>query len=244
MWLNSKITISFILSGLFFILSSCENFLNNPSTEPFPNYTGQIDTVYDIEGNAYKTIGIGSQIWMAKNLRTTKLNDGTLISQIKSDSIWDYNHRYNHKTAFCWYNNDSVNNRNIYGALYNYYSVNSGLLCPVGWHVPNNSEWTTLVNFLGGTEKAGGKLKDYFTSTWTSPNICIANNYGFSALPGGERKRIQGRFYYLGSAGDWWTSTSIDMYSSYSRSLSNDNIKIYTYKSSIGDGYSVRCVKD
>jgi len=234
---------SIVISILFlsmFVAHSCENFLSTPEENgQFPDYSGQIDTIFDIDGNSYRTVGIGSQIWMGENLRTRRLNDGTLIPEVLSDSIWDFNPH----PAFCWYNNDSVYNKNIYGALYNYYSVNSELLCPIGWHVPKDSEWTVLVSFLGGSEKAGGKLKDYFSSFWRDPNNCYVNDYKFFALPGGRRISYLGKFMNLRYEGHWWTSTSINDFNAYSRTIYYNNTHIYRHESNNGNGFSVRCIK-
>jgi uncharacterized protein (TIGR02145 family) len=206
----------------------------------YPDYTGQIGQISDIQGNVYKTIGIGSQIWMAENLRTTKLNNGSLIPQVESDSIWDFNPHI----AFCWYNNDSICNAKIYGALYNFYTVRTELLCPIGWHIPRDSDWTILVDFLGGSEKAGGKLKDYYTSYWSEPNVCLATNYGFAALPGGRRSSYLGRFGAIREQGYWWTCTSKNDFIAYARAMYNNNTSISGFESSYGNGYSVRCIKD
>jgi len=105
--------------------------------------SGQTGTVSDIEGNIYETIGIGSQIWMAENLKTTKYNDGTEILQVIEDDVWS---RLDGPPtpAFCWYNNDEASNKEIYGALYDWYAVNTGKLCPAGWHVPSFNEWAVL----------------------------------------------------------------------------------------------------
>jgi uncharacterized protein (TIGR02145 family) len=229
-----------ILSQALIYLTGCENFLSEASNQLTVDYTGQTDTVFDINGNAYKTVGIGSQIWMAQNLKSNRLNDGNIIPQIKSDSIWNVNH----KVGYCWYNNDSIYNSEIYGALYNYYTVKSELLCPIGWHVPSNSEWTTLINFLGGTGKAGGKLKDYFTPYWSDPNVCYSNNFGFAARPGGRRSHIKGQFSNIRDYGYWWTSTSKSEFYSYSWSMYNSDTHISRNESSNRDGASVRCIKD
>jgi uncharacterized protein (TIGR02145 family) len=141
----------------------------------------------DIDGNVYKTIGIGSQIWMSENLKTSKLNDGTIISQIKDDSIWQY---HNRMPAICWYNNDSINYSKTYGFLYTGFSVDTELLCPTGWHVPSDSDWDILTDFLGGDEKAGGKLKDDDSNLWSDPNHSFVNDIGFFAMPGGRRRHI------------------------------------------------------
>jgi len=229
-----------LLFQLLIYSTGCESFLSEPSKQLTEDYTGQIDTIFDIDGNAYKTVGIGSQIWMAQNLRTKKLNDGTIIPQVKADSIWDF---YPH-IAYCFYKNDSIYNSKIYGALYNYYTVKSGLICPVGFHVPDDSEWAVLVKFMGGNEKAGGKLKDYYTSYWSDPNVCFANDYGFAALPGGRRSHYKGVFSSIRDMGYWWTNTSKNDFYAYARSLYNFNTLVNRNESSYGDGYSIRCIKD
>ena len=226
----------FLIGFLTICFIGCE--IKEPVLDP--DYTGQTGQISDIQGNVYKTIGIGSQIWMAENLRTTKLNNGTLIPQVKSDSIWDFNPHI----AFCWYNNDSIYNAKIYGALYNFYTVRTGLLCPVGWHIPQDSDWTILANFLGGNEKAGGKLKDYYTSYWNDPNVCLANDYGFAALPGGKRSSYLGKFSSIRDKGYWWTSTSKNDFNAYAKAMYNYNTSISGFESSNGNGYSIRCIKD
>jgi uncharacterized protein (TIGR02145 family) len=235
--LSKKIISKFLLIGfLAFSFIGCE------VTEPIlnPDYTGQTGQISDIQGNVYKSIGIGSQIWMAENLRTTKLNNGSLIPQVESDSIWDFNPHI----AFCWYNNDSIYNAKIYGALYNFYTVRTGLLCPIGWHIPRDSDWTILADFLGGPEKAGGKLKDYYTPYWNEPNVCLANNYGFEALPGGKRSSFLGKFGTIRDQGYWWTGTSKNDFIAYARTMYHNNTSIGKIESSIGNGFSARCIKD
>jgi hypothetical protein len=123
-----------------------------------------VEQVTDIDGNVYRTLSIGNQIWMSENLKLKRFNDGTqigttftMLSQIP---------------AYCWYNNDSASFNNTYGVLYNWYAVKTGKLCPVGWHIPSDSEWTTLGNYLGGSSVAGGKMKEagikhwFFRSPW------------------------------------------------------------------------------
>ncbi|HOK26146.1 MAG TPA: fibrobacter succinogenes major paralogous domain-containing protein [Bacteroidales bacterium] len=220
-----------------FILTTC---YEETSPKIFPDYTGQTDTIIDIEGNVYRTIEIESKIWMAENLRTTKLNNGRVIIQVKDN----YDLQYNKAPAYCWYNNDSVSFSNIYGALYNFYAVSTDSLCLTGWHVPTDSDWDELINFLGGHKKAGGKLKDYYRQLWSEPNLCFANNYGFSALPGGMRQHYEGKFINVTLRGYWWTSTSINYFEAYAIEMYNENaeiLKFYGYK---GEGYSVRCIKD
>ena len=142
--------------------------------------------ISDIDGNEYETVKIGSQWWMAENLKTTRCNDGTLIPLVSNDSSWQ-----NLLTpGYCWYNNDSIAYADPYGALYNYYSVadtNSSNICPIDWHVPSSAEWTTLTGFLGGTFVAGGKMKETGTAHWANPNTGATNESGFTGLPGGIR---------------------------------------------------------
>jgi uncharacterized protein (TIGR02145 family) len=227
----------FLLLSQFLILTcSCDV----PEYGPNPDYTGQAGHIADIEGNVYNTMGIGSQIWMVENLNTTKLNDGTHITPVLDDSLWN---RIK-SPGYCWYNNDSLANRKIYGALYNFYTVETGLLCPTGWHVPDKSEWKTLSTFLGGDDIAGGKLKDYYTSYWQGTNRCIVNNFGFSALPGGKRRSITGIFDEIGVRGYWWTCASEDGNFANSRSMSNSSLKLDIFVSNKKNGYSIRCIKD
>jgi uncharacterized protein (TIGR02145 family) len=175
------------------------------------NETGEIifnpdltyGSVSDIDGNIYKTILIGTQTWIAENLKTTKYNNGEVIPLIEDTENWS-----TLETAgYCWYNNDPVENRDIYGALYNWYSVNSGKLCPSGWHVPDSVAFNTLNDYLGRGTDAGGKLKETGTVHWATPNPGATNESGWTALPAGLRNNI-GVFEKLGFEGDWWYSAA------------------------------------
>jgi uncharacterized protein (TIGR02145 family) len=227
---------SLLFGFLIIAFNSCEVI----EPDLYPDYTGQTGQVTDIEGNVYKTIGIGSQIWMAENLKTTLFNDNSPIPIILNDSIWGHLR----SPGYCWYNNDSTINKKLYGALYNFYVVETGLLCPTGWHVPDKSEWNTLESFLGGYKIAGGKLKDYYTPYWSGPNRCLVNNYCFRALPGGQRLNIEGIFLGIGEGGNWWTSTSENNYQAFSRSMSHESTELYINLSNKKRGHSVRCIKD
>ncbi|MBI5010765.1 MAG: hypothetical protein HZB98_14215 [Bacteroidia bacterium] len=193
------------------------------------------DEVSDIDGNKYKTIQIGTQIWLAENLRTGRYNDGTEIPQVSYSSRWSALST----GALCWYDNSNI----TYGALYNWYAVSSGKLCPSGWHIPSDEEWTTLTTFTGGTETAGNKLKEKGTLHWTSPNSGATNSSGFTALPGGYR-------YYSGAYnagkryGFWWTSTESNSLSAFARDLYYGYAYIDKISSDKRSGASVRCVKD
>jgi uncharacterized protein (TIGR02145 family) len=163
----------------------------------------------DFQNKNYPVVQIGNQVWMAENLKTTVLNDGTRIPEVTHGNEWCQLT----SPAYCWYANDSVTYSNTYGPLYNWYTVSTGKLCPEGWHVPSNEEWATLVNYVGGVEIAGAKLKEAGTDHWSSPNIGM-NSVGFSALPGGLRYGIvhsdSGNFVGVRESGDWWTSSEYD----------------------------------
>ena len=141
--------------------------------------------VTDIDGNVYQTVTIGTQVWMVENLKTTRYIDGTAIPLDTNSSTWGGLTT----PGYCWYN-DSAIYGNTYGALYNWYAVNTGKLAPAGWHVPTDSEWTVLTTYLGGETVAGGKLKDTGTTYWQSPNTGATNASGFLALPGGFRSNF------------------------------------------------------
>ncbi len=192
--------------------------------------------VTDIEGTIYKTCVIGSQIWMAENLKTTKYNNGTAIPLV-SDGTWGSLLT----GAYCDYEN-TASNSDTYGRLYNWYAVNTGNLCPYGWHVPDDNEWTALSTYLGGENEAGGKLKETGIIHWASPNAGATNMTHFTALPGGVRFG-DGPFYQLGNRGYWWSS-SITTTMAWYRYLSNYDKVMYRYESVRSAGNSVRCIKD
>ena len=209
------------------------------------DYSGQIDTISDIDGNKYKTIGIGTQIWMQENLKVTQLANGSKITLLKENKDWLLNKNLN-VAAYCWYDNDSVYNKSPYGSLYNFYAVETGLLCPTGWHIPSQDEWKTLVDYLGGKEIAGGKLKDYNGNYWTSPNHCIENHINFTGLPGGYRDAVTGFFNAKGLTGSWWSNRI-----SKENDLKALQITVVNSETSISEAYvyknggaSIRCVKD
>jgi uncharacterized protein (TIGR02145 family) len=145
--------------------------------------------------------------------------------------------------GYCWYGDDEAVNKSKYGALYNWYAVNSGKLCPTGWHVPSDTEWTTLTTFLGGESLAGGKLKEIGVVNWKAPNASASNDTGFTALPGGYRLNT-GIYSNIGIYGNWWTSTSVLANVANYRYLYYGNAAVTKSFISQKSGLSVRCLKN
>ena len=196
------------------------------------------------DGETYKTVKIGTQIWMAENLKSTKYNDGTAIPIVINANEWNANEWSGLKTpAYCWYNNDPSNYKATYGALYTWDAVNTGKLCPMGWHVPSDDEWTTLINYLGGTGVAGGKLKETGLTHWIDPNTGATNETGFTALPGGGRGS-NFDFNSIGYVGGWWSSTEYQTDQAWGWYLINNDSDVDRGQCAKGNGYSVRCVRD
>jgi uncharacterized protein (TIGR02145 family) len=203
-------------------------------------------SVTDKDGNVYKTVTIGNQVWLVENLKTTRYNDDTEITLVTDNAEWTALSA----PAYCWYNNDSASYKDSYGALYNWYAVNTGKLCPEGWHVPSYSEWLDLMTFLGGGNEAYGRqtggslLKEIGTTHWNDPNYAT-DQYGFTARPGGLRSE-NGSFFYIYSFGNWWASglwwAGGDNGTNFI--MANDSEGV-SYGSVVKNtGASVRCLKD
>jgi uncharacterized protein (TIGR02145 family) len=212
------------------------------------------DGLKDIDGNIYRTVTIGTQVWMAENLKVTHYRNGDAIPTIIDNIEW----RNFREGAYCHYNNDE-NSVATYGRLYNWYAVNdSRNIAPEGWHVPTDAEWKQLEMYLGMTQaeadaggdtywrgtNEGGKLKEIGTTHWNSPNTGATNESGFTALPPGWRTSM-GDFLGVGTSVFMWTSTGTYGSSAYSRLLDNLHSQIIRYYDPYEwDGFSVRCVKD
>ena len=194
-------------------------------------------TVTDVDGNVYQTLIIGTQTWMVGNLRTTKFNDGTAIPLVTDGTAWSADTT----AAYCWYSND-ISYKGTYGALYNWYAVNTGKLCPAGWHVPTDAEWATLITYLGDSTSAGGKLKEAGTAHWFSPNTGATNSSGFTALPSGSRYS-DGAFYLNGKYGWLWSTTQSTSANAWHEYLDYTSSTIFRTSGSKKIGFSVRCVK-
>lgn len=179
------------------------------------------------------SVKIGNQIWMLENLNVTRYRDGTPIAEVSNQATWD-----NLSTgAWCNYSNDP-SFASIYGKLYNYYAVaDSRGLCPSGWHVPTDAEYTTLTNFLANN--TGGKMK---SAGFATPNTGATNSSGYTALPGGWRQT--GSFSSESNSGMWWTSTEANSTTAYARELHSSFSDCYQTTKNKKWGASVRCIKD
>jgi uncharacterized protein (TIGR02145 family) len=196
-------------------------------------------TMTDQEGNVYRTVQIGTQVWMAENLRTKKYKNGDIIPNITNGSDW-----INQSNgAYCIYmNNSSVDCP--YGKLYNWYAVNDNRgICPSGWHMPSDNEWLILENFLGGASIAGGKLKNSGSDYWANPNTSANNSSGFSGLPGGGRL-TDGNFGPLNTWGQYWTSTESETFLAWSRTFEYNSAIVFRSTNGKTVGFAIRCVKD
>jgi len=194
----------------------------------------------DGDGNVYDTIRIGTQTWLAENLKTTKYNNGVSIPLVTDNDQWISTT----SAAFCWYGNNQGLVKNDYGALYNWWAAKLPYLCPVGYRVPAREDWVTLIDFLGGENIAGGKLKITGTIFWEN-DMLASNESGFSAVGGGVREHNAGTFHSLRKYGYWWnTSLGVDeangrriMLSQYSTVAELGGLNKKT-------GMSVRCIKN
>jgi len=226
-------------AGILFLIAiafSCKKELTTPAGSNELKRAGistPAGTVKDIDGNVYKTVTIGTQVWMAENLKTTRDNDGRLIPYWSAP---DYL-----VGAYSWYNND-LSNKNTYGALYNWFAVGTGKLAPKGWHVPDFAEWNLLNTYLGAN--AAAKLQETGSVHWLSPNPAATNESGFAALPAGEG--FSGGFSNMGTIADWWTgqaSSGIEA-NHFFIGVQFGNWTLSPYHDNKQMSYSVRCLKD
>lgn len=197
------------------------------------------ETITDADGNIYTSVTIGTQVWMVENLKTTKYNNGDLIGTT-SPATLDISDESTPKYQWAFDGNES--NAATFGRLYTWFAAaDSRGVCPSGWHVPSDSDWTTLITFLGGLEVAGDKLKETGTVHWNNPNTGATNESGFTALPGGSRYES---FSYIGMTGYWWSSTEYSSTNAWRYCLFYQ----YSYVTRTNylkyNGHSVRCIKD
>ena len=192
------------------------------------------------DGIIYKTVLIDKQCWMKENLNSTKYINGEDIPNINDNLTW----ASLTTGAYCNYANDQ-NNAVTYGRLYNWFAVNdSRKLCPIGWHIPTDDEFTTLITFLGGDSIAGGKMKETGFIHWQNPNTGSTNESGFTALPSGARFDDDGTFFYIGNIISLWSSTENDSSNAWSRHIVSDFKSTGRGSDNKKFGFSVRCLKD
>ena len=207
-------------------------------------YSVQPGPVTDVDGNSYETVNIGSQVWMKENLKVSKYRNGNAIPTGLSNTAW----QNTTNGAYSIYDNNSAND-GIYGKLYNWYAVSDPRgLCPTGWHVPNDAEWTTVEDWLLGNGVAGGKMKstgtiEAGTGLWYYPNTDATNLSGFSGLAGGFRN-FDGGYYYLNYWGYWWSSTENLPLAAWSRGLNYALAASFRDYKEKTQGFSIRCLKD
>ena len=226
-----------------FITVSCTNV----KTDDLPD-GATVSTVKDIDGNVYRTIKIGTQTWMVENLKTTKYNDGTSIPNVTDNTAWK-----NLSTpAYCWYNNDAITYKSTYGALYNWYTVNTGKLAPAGCHVPTDAEWTTLISYVSANLGISGSVPKALAATtnWSTTQATLGvgndltknNSSGFSGQPGGLRYPT---FQSINWWGGWWSTTEHNVLTAGSVILADfvTGSGAITYPEK-QVGQSVRCIKD
>ncbi|RYF97964.1 MAG: hypothetical protein EOO07_38850 [Chitinophagaceae bacterium] len=213
----------FLLSVLLLVFISCRNDV----------------TLKDVDGNSYKTVKIGNQIWMAENLKVTAFRNGDPIPNLAEDKNW----AASKSASYCDYNKDAKNAK-IYGHLYNWYAVNDSRgLAPKGWHIPTSKELEELISFLKSDTIAAAKLKEAGTAHWLTPNNNADNSSGFTALPGGYRFN-DGTFHTIRSNGYWWTNNrSFEMYS-WSPRIWEGFADVERDPQYLNYGFSVRCIKD
>jgi len=210
-----------------------------------PSFTCGTSTVSDVDNIMYNTVQIGNQCWTQSNLKVSKYRNGDNIPTGLSNGDW----QNTTSGAYAIYNNDPVND-GLYGKLYNHYAVtDSRGLCPTGWHVPSDAEWTTLENQLGGSSVAGGALKSTATQPtpggWASPSVGATNSSGFTALPGGLKHNL-GYFVDLTEIGYWWSSSISSGSNAWYRFLFSDLSEFFRLNTFYirSNGFSVRCCRD
>jgi len=220
----------------FLLVLSCDKEKNIFTIlKPGPVY----GSISDKDGNTYKTLLIGTQTWMVQNLKTTKYNDGTFIPIVSDLSSWD-----NLLSPGCCWDDDFPSYKKTYGILYNWYAVNSNKLCPVGWHIPTDQEWSQMITYLGGVMIAGGMLKESSLNYWKTPNKGASNMSYFWGLPGGMIESSDSSFQRITEMGCWWTSTSHNKDMAIARVMyySNESVREVFYPKKCG--LSIRCIWD
>jgi uncharacterized protein (TIGR02145 family) len=222
--------IAILIMGLF---SACRKETVQLVYKPCPG----AELVRDVEQNTYPTVQIGDQCWLRENLRTSSYRNGDEIPVIEEDSLW----LSTSAGAFSFYTNDPDQDT-LEGVLYNHFAISDNRgLCPTGWHVPTDAEWTTLQEYISRGDKEGGALKD--TLGWDFPNAGAANLVGYRARAAGFRAATGG-FGGQGIHGFWWSATQADPGKAWSRQLNYASTSMFRNSNFLLFGMSVRCLKD
>lgn len=223
-------------------------YATNSSGTTYGQEFNFITPVTDIEGNMYKTVVIGTKVWMAENLKVTKFNDNSEITLASESVDWIVLTG----AGYCWYNNDPEFNKPIYGALYNWFAASTSNICPTGWHVPTDGEYNALEVALGlpqadvdiwglrGTDH-GSKMKS--TTGWNTGQTGT-NTSGFTALPGGYRYYSDGTYQGQNSYEYFWTATEHDAERGWYRRLAGTETGVYKASTDKRAGKAIRCVKN
>jgi uncharacterized protein (TIGR02145 family) len=236
--------IKYLTPGTFDVTLRVTNGGSDTASNTRQGYVTVLDTnsttgcgtnVTDIDGNIYSVVKIGNQCWMQQNLKTTKYNDGTSIPPGLDDATW----AQDNTGAYAMYDNDPING-DTYGYSYNWYAVNTGKLCPQGWHIPTAAEFQTLIATIGG-ESQGGALKS--TDLWQTPNVGATNSSGFSATGSGFRL-LYGPYYGISEITRFWSSSDSNDGGSIQLYLVNDSEYVYAEGFPKSNGLSCRCLKD
>jgi len=218
--------------------TASNNALYNPQANTDDGSCSATCVDVAMDGYTYDVVLIGSQCWFSENLRTTEYRNGANIPEVTSSGTWTSTN----SGARCNYGN-AASNVATYGRLYNWFAVNTGLLCPSGWHVPTDGEWTALEDYITSQGFAGTEGTALKSTTGWSNNGNGTDDFGFSALPGGYRIHNSGSFSSAGSFGTWLSSSPYG-FGAWYRALDNGSSDIIRNHYSIRAGYSVRCLKD
>lgn len=249
--------IGYATSGTIVHSAAIQEAPSTSATRTFIMTAGRVcpdsPTVTDVEGHVYTAVQVGSQCWMAQNLRAGAYSNGDAILNVQEAGPW----MGLNSGAWSHYGNDPAYQEN-YGKLYNWYAaVDPRNVCPAGWHVPADADWQIMETALGmpadeleldgyrgEAQQVGGSMKSSGTEFWSPPNSGATNGTGFSGLPGGARFYLNGGFSTLGELGFWWSASQAGEFIAWSRYLTSDLDGIGRYGYPKGSGFAVRCVRD
>jgi len=237
---TSEITMQYTNGDLLKITGNSGNystiFMDVPTESKTITFT--FIACSDADGNNYPIVKIGNQWWIAENQKTTTFKDGSSIPLVTDNNLW----AKLETPGYCWYKNDELY-KDTYGALYNWFAVNTGKLAPDGWHVPTDEEWTMLTTSLEGKDLAGGKLKETGTSHWIAKSKGVSNMSGFTGLPGGYRD-YNGLFHDINNRAVFWSASVANTGDAWLRELHYSYDYVNRFDWYQVHGYSVRCLKD